>query len=66
MTKHVRVENADTSKYKIKVLVQEKAFNAEGFEWKTVETIELNHPTAMREITIWPARRFIVEENGEN
>jgi maltodextrin utilization protein YvdJ len=68
MTKHIRIENADTSTYKVKVTIQEKKRDAETGkmldEWVDVKTIDLNHPTAMLTEYLTNTRRFIVEENG--
>jgi hypothetical protein len=61
MTKNVRIENADTSAYPVRVTVQDK--NAAG-EWVDVETLQLNHPTAMAERGLTNSRRLIVEEAG--
>jgi hypothetical protein len=46
MTKRVRVENADTSTFKVVVEVWDKGY-PEGEPDKLARTIELNHPTAM-------------------
>lgn len=68
MTKTVRIENADNSSYKIKVLIQDKVYNHEtktlSDEWTTVEVCELNYPTALLEKYLTTTRRFIIEENG--
>ena len=62
MTKHVRIENADTSNHIVKVLVQDKVFDADGSKWETIRTILLDYPTAMTEQTIFGTRRLIIEE----
>lgn len=61
MTKNVRIENADTSDYKVRVRVQDR--NAGG-EWVDApgNPVELNHLTAMALLSIWDNRRLIVEE----
>lgn len=46
MTKLVRIENADTSNYKVHVEVWDKGY-PEGEPDKLHKVIELNHPTAM-------------------
>lgn len=63
MTKSVRIENADTSSYKVKVTYQSK--NAEG-EWVNEPGVptELPFPTAMTTVGLHDSRRVIVEEYG--
>ena len=65
MTKTVRIENADTSSYKVRVLVQDKVF-LDGIwtgEWNTTSTVELPNPTNMTNgLYITSSRRLIVEE----
>lgn len=46
MTKQVRIENADTSPYRVIVEVWDKGY-PEGSPDTLAKTIELNHPTAM-------------------
>jgi hypothetical protein len=60
MTKVIRVENADTSNHKVRVVTQYK--NTEGIWTDSSEIKELNNPTALSEFTIWDAKRIIVEE----
>ena len=68
MTKHIRIENADLSDWKVKVLVQDRQYNAETSvwdgEWKTTETLELNHPTQMVTHYITGSSRIVIEENA--
>jgi hypothetical protein len=68
MTKTVRVENADLSDYKVKVLVQELKYDYEnkcmGTEWITVKTISLDYPTHMAQEYITNTKRLVIEENG--
>ena len=45
MTKLVRIENADTSSYKVVVEIWDKQFD--GSPDKLYDTIQLDHPTAM-------------------
>lgn len=62
MTKTVRIENADTSGYKVVVEIYEKS----GFQGdapdRLVETLELNHPTAMVAPFITNTRYLVVRE----
>ena len=68
MTKTVRIENADTSDWKVKVIVQDlrQVGPAAGEqEWVTTETLYLGYPTAMtNNLYLTSTRRFIVEEDG--
>jgi hypothetical protein len=63
MTKHVRIENADTSNYKVCVEVWNKDWEDPDDRSKDVleKTIELNHPTAMATEYL-TTRYFIVKE----
>lgn len=65
MTKAIRIENADTSNYKVRVLVQDKVFS-DGIwtgEWTTACITELLSPTSMSNgLYITSSRRLIVEE----
>ena len=61
MTKSIRIENADTSNYKVVVEVWQV-----GTPDTLVRTIELNYPTAMVEDVIHDGQYLIVRENGEN
>lgn len=61
MTKSVRVENADTSSYKVKVFVEDK--DAEGNWVRQSDTpTGLDHPTAMQTFGIHSTRRLVIEE----
>jgi hypothetical protein len=67
MTKAVRIENADTSDYKVRVRVQDRVWDpvaqAMTDEWKDVEVQLLAFPTAMtNNLYLTSTRRFIVEE----
>lgn len=68
MTKTVRIENADTSDYKIKVTVQDlkQVGPAVGEqEWVDTEIINLDYPTAQtNSLYLTTTRRLIIEENG--
>ena len=46
MTKRVRIENADTSDFKVVVQIWDKGF-PDGSPDKLAKEIPLNHPTAM-------------------
>lgn len=60
MTKLVRIENADTSDYRVVVEVWEKSFNGEEPD-VLVDTVELNYPTAMtREGTYLTETRYLI------
>lgn len=62
MTKSVRIENADTSSYKVRITPQEK--NADGV-WVDVQyekPTELSHPTALATVGIHATKRYVVEE----
>lgn len=62
MTKSVRIENADTSSYKVRVTAQEK--NADGVWVDAVneKPTELPFPTAMATVGIHTHKRYVVEE----
>ncbi len=66
MTKTVRIENADTSKYKVRVIVQDKEYDVYGAStgiWNTVHIVDLPNPTDMTNgMYITASRRLIVEE----
>lgn len=61
MTKHIRVENADTSSWPVRVTVQDK--NADG-QWVDVSSQQLDYPTAMTHSStyITSHRRLVIEE----
>lgn len=63
MTKMVRIENADTSTYKVKVKVEQ--LNAEG-QWEDAHepVINLDYPTSMVTVGIHSHRRLIIEETN--
>lgn len=60
MTKHVRIENADTSNHKIRVTVQ----YLDNGVWvdAPAETDVLDLPTQMCTKTVWKTKRLIIEE----
>lgn len=63
MTKKVRVENADTSDYKVVVQVWDKAYEA-GKPDTLVEEIQLDYPTAMTgdNVYLTSSRYLVVKE----
>jgi hypothetical protein len=61
MTKQVRIENADTSSWPVRVTVQNK--NAEG-EWIDAESVQIDYPTQMAQQYLTSHRRLIVEERA--
>ncbi|RIX79129.1 hypothetical protein [Acidovorax cavernicola] len=61
MTKHIRIENADTAPYKAQVQVQHK--NPATGEWENAgDPVALSHPTAMVTDYLTSTRRLVVEE----
>lgn len=62
MTKSVRVENADTSSYKVKVYVEDKDANG---QWvRHPSPTGLDFPTAMQTFGIHSSRRLVIEEEA--
>jgi hypothetical protein len=63
MTKKVRIENADTSAYKVIVEVWDKGY-PEGQPDKLAKTVNLDYPTAMTDASIYltSTRYLIVKE----
>lgn len=63
MTKHVRVENADTSNFKVVVEVWDKGY-PEGEPDKLAFIERLDHPTAMTSSSVYltSTRYLIVKE----
>lgn len=60
MTKSIRVENADTSTFKVVIEVWDKGID--GGEDILAETHDLSYPTALKEIAIWDTRYLKVKE----
>lgn len=61
MTKAVRIENADTSAYRLRVYIERK--NETG-EWVRGDApIDLDYPTAMCHGYVWQGQRLVVEES---
>lgn len=63
MTKHVRIENADTSNYKVMVQLWDKGFPA-GADDVLVKEFPLDHPTAMTpsDLYLTSTRYIIIKE----
>ncbi len=63
MTKKVRIENADTSDYKVIVQVWDKGY-PEGTPDKLVKEVPLNYPTQMtgEDVYITSTRYLVVKE----
>lgn len=59
MTKHIRVENADTSDHKVMVQIWDKG--TDSAPDKLVDEFEL-HNVQLRELTIWDTRYIVVKE----
>jgi dihydroneopterin aldolase len=59
MTKQIRIENADTSRWPVRVTVENK--QADG-SWKVEKTVQIDHPTQQTEQYLTSSRRLIVEE----
>jgi hypothetical protein len=62
MTKHVRIENADTSDYKVIVQIWDKGFD--GAPDVLVREVRLDYPTAMTssDVYLTSTRYLIVKE----
>jgi len=61
MTKNVRIENADNSKYKVVVETWEVRDGA----YQLVDTKVLNNPTDMLNIAIWTNRYLVIKETND-
>jgi len=62
MTKHVRIENADTATFKVVVEVWDKGY-PEGQPDTLVKTVPLDYPTAMFNDYLTSTRWFVVKES---
>ncbi len=66
MTKTVRIENADTAVYYVKVTTQERLYNHEtqelSTEWTDTNTRILTYPTEMLSDYLTNSKRFLIEE----
>lgn len=62
MTKTVRIENADTSNWPVRVSVEHK--DPETGEWKRQPngSTQIDHPTALCQNYITSGRRLVIEE----
>lgn len=60
MTKAVRIENADTSPYRVIVETWDKGHN--GAPDRLASTIDLSHPTFMTTAGITSTRYLVVKE----
>ena len=63
MTKRVRIENADTSSYKVVVEIWDKGY-PEGEPDKLAKVVELNYPTAMTgdDVYLTSTRYMVIKE----
>lgn len=61
MTKHVRIENADTSNYGVTVQIWDKGY-PEGEPDKLAEEIHLPNPTMMAMPYLTSTRYFVIKE----
>lgn len=64
MTKNVRIENADTSRYPVLVQVWDKGW-PEGEPDVLVKETELTHPTALETFGIHSSRYLVIKELPE-
>ena len=62
MTKLIRIENADTLDYKVKVSVFDRNTAADGSPGRLAEVHTLNHPCQMKDIYIHSGRYVVIEE----
>lgn len=60
MTKKIRIENADTSNYKVRAYTEDLV---DGQWVRNPTAIELDHPTALSDAYIHSTRRIVVEES---
>ncbi len=59
MTKKIRIENADTSSYKVRAYVEDLV---DGTWVRNPTPIELDHPAQLAEQYLTSTRRIVVEE----
>ncbi len=62
MTKHIRIENADTSDQKARVFVERKNGDGVWLRDEGIPPAELNFPTAMTIGMIHGTQRLVIEE----
>lgn len=60
MTKQVRIENADTSNWPVRVTVQHK--DADGNWIDQPSPVQIDRPTQMTETYLTSHRRLVIEE----
>ena len=65
MTKNIRIENADTSNWKVAVEVWDKGY-PEGNPDTLFKVLDINYPTAMATEYITNTRYLKIVENGQN
>lgn len=65
MTKYVRIENADTSQYKVVIEVYEKAPPSVGGPDKLVSTLRADYPTEMVREYLTSTRYIVIKEDDE-
>lgn len=66
MTKRIRVENGDTSSWKVMVEVWGKGLEKDGSVEPDilVKTVELNYPADLSEFYIHSTQYLVIKENG--
>lgn len=62
MTKQVRIENADTSNWPVRVTVQHK--DADGNWIDQPGAVQIDRPTQMAETYLTSHRRLVIEERS--
>lgn len=62
MTKLIRIENADTSDYKVKVSVFDRNTAEDGSPGYLAETHTLDNPCQMKDIYIYPGKYVVIDE----
>lgn len=60
MTKKIRITNACTSDFNVKVEVYDKHMGEDIL----VETKHINNPADMVEIMLWSGKKIVITENG--
>lgn len=70
MTKHIHIINGDSSKWKVKVKVQDHTpvYGDDNellfYEWKDTEVLDLSNPGYLLTRYLTSTRRVIIEEDG--
>ncbi len=62
MTKQIRIENADTSNWPVRVTVQHKNENGEWVDQP--DPVQIDHPTQMTQTYLTSHRRVVIEERA--